>query len=89
MSYDYAEMRAQLFTESGVEQLTAIRRNVEQALRAHGAIRAQEAISGVPGDSWTQLAAIDYMVEKGEIREVTDPEKVWGQHRVFVKGGRS
>lgn len=88
MSYDYATCRPELFTESGVEVLTAVRRNTEKALEVAGAVRAQEAISGTGGDSWTQLAALDYMLEKGELREVTGPD-VWGQHRVFVAGGRS
>lgn len=86
MSYVYLELRPDLFTEQGVEVLTAVRRNVERALRAGGAVRAQEALTGVGGDSWRQLAALDYMVEKREIREVTDPSVVWGQHRVFVAG---
>lgn len=89
MSYSYAEQRPELFTESGVEVLTAVRSNVARALKAAGAVMADKAISGVGGDSWVQLAALDYMVEKGELREVTEQGKVWGQHRVFVKGGRS
>jgi hypothetical protein len=84
VSYVYAEQRANLFTEAGVEVLTEVRRNVERALKAAGAFRVEEVMA--VGDSWTVLAAIDYMVEKGEIREVTDREKVWGQHRVFVRG---
>jgi hypothetical protein len=89
MSYDYAEERPKLFTENGVEVLTAVRRNVARALAAGGAVQAGFAISGVGGDSWVQLAALDYLVEKGELREITEQGKVWGQHRVFVKGGRS
>ena len=86
MTYQYADLRPDLFAEQGVEALTHIRRNVENALRRSGAVRAQEAMSGVVGDSWLALAALDYMVEKGEIREVTGPA-VAAQHRVFVADG--
>jgi hypothetical protein len=86
VSYDYATERTELFTEHGVETLTAIRNNVEKALKVAGAVRASEAMHQVYGDMWLMLAALDYMVEKGELREVTGPD-VWGQHRVFVKGG--
>lgn len=87
MSYDYADERPKLFTERGVEALSEVRRNVARALAAGGAVMAAKAIAGAPGDTWIQLAALDYMVEKGELREVTDPAEVWGQHRVFVIGG--
>lgn len=89
MSYSYANERPQLFTERGVETLTLVRRNVERALKAAGAVRSDKAMTGAIGNSWTALAALDYMVEKGELREITDPEKVWAQHRVFVAGGAS
>ena len=84
MPYTYSEMRPELFTEMGAEVLTKVRRNVEQALAVGGAVRAQEAWRHVGGDSWKQIAALDYMVEKGEIREVTDQAAVFAQHRVFV-----
>jgi hypothetical protein len=83
MSYVYADERPRLFTEEGVEMLTAIRRNVARALKVAGAVRAQEAMAGVCGNSWLQLAVFDYMVEKNELIEVTDPDKVWSQHRIF------
>lgn len=83
MSYVYTEQRDKLFTEQGVAVLLRVRTNAERALKAAGAVRAQEATAGVGGDSWTQLAALDFMVEQGEIVEVTGGG-VWGQHRVFV-----
>jgi hypothetical protein len=81
--YSYTELRPDLFTERGVEALTAVRRNVGKALALAGAVRAQEAWRGVTGDSWLMLACLDYMVEKHEIREVS-PEGSPGQHRLFV-----
>jgi hypothetical protein len=84
MSYVYTEERPRLFDEDGVEVLSKVRRNVQRALEVAGAVRAMEAMTGVTGDDWLMLAALDYMVEKGEIREVTNEDQVWGQHRVFV-----
>lgn len=83
MSYVYSEQRSELFTERGVEILLKVRANVRRALKVAGAVRAEEAISGVTGLNWTQFAALDYMVEKGEIREISEPGCA-GQHRVFV-----
>lgn len=81
--YAYADLRPDLFTERGTETLLKIRTNVQRLIREAGAVRAQEAWKGVGGDSWLMLAALDYLVERGEIREVTD-ESAWAQHRVFV-----
>lgn len=85
MSYSYDTERPKLFTEAGVETLTAIRRTVERALATAGAIRAQEAWKNVTGDSWLMIAALDFMVEKKEIREVTGPDEIT-QYRVYVAG---
>lgn len=84
--YVYAEQRPALFTESGVEMLTSVRRAVEKALKLAGAVRAQEALSAASGDTWVQLAVLDYLVEKGEIREITTRDGLAAQHRVFVAG---
>ena len=87
MSYQYAELRENLFTEQGVETLEKVRANVHRCIGESGAVLAQNAWKGVTGDSWTMLAALDYMVERGEIREVLDIQGTgFGQHRVFVWG---
>lgn len=85
MSYVYEDLRQSLFTQRGedTETLRKIRRNVVDLARAAGAVRAHEAWSGIGGDSWLMLAALDYLVETGVIIEVTGPG-VWAQHRVFV-----
>jgi hypothetical protein len=87
MGYQYTELRPALFTEEGVEMLERIRANVGRCLRESGAVLARSAWTGVTGDSWTMLAALDYMVERGEIREVLDIQGTgFGQHRIFVWG---
>lgn len=85
MSYDYATERPQIFTEDGVKTLQKITDNVDRLLKLAGAIRASEAWANCTGSSWLFTACLDYLVETGRIREVTAPDSVWGQHRVFVK----
>lgn len=83
MSYVYTEQRPNLFTEEGVGVLLKVRAKVRTCLRDAGAVRAQEAWRGVREDTWLMLAVLDYLVELGEIREITD-ESTPAQHRVFV-----
>lgn len=83
MGYQYTEIRPRLFTDEGQRTLLKIRDNVQLLLSGAGAVRMQEAWEGVCGDSWTMLAAVDRLVELGEIRELNDPGCP-GQHRVFV-----
>lgn len=85
--YDYHETRPELFTERGAETLLKVRDNVQRIIREGGAVRAQESWKGVDGDSWLMLAALDYLVERDEIREVTNGAPA-AQHRVFVAGQR-
>ena len=86
MSYLYAAMRSHVFTEGGQVMFLKIRDRTARLLDEAGAAMLQNMISGNTGDSWLMLACVDRMVELGEIREVTDPETVMGQHRVFVRG---
>ena len=86
MSYVYSEQRGELFTEHGIEIAFKIRDNVNILLGEAGAFKSSHAFDGCSGDGWTMLAALDYIVEKGEIREITG-SSVAGQDRVFVRGG--
>jgi hypothetical protein len=82
MSYDYAVQRKDVFTERGVEILLQVRDDANRLLEASGAFLAAYVMKS--GDSWVILACLDYMVERGEIREIT--KDVWAQNRVFVRG---
>lgn len=82
--YDYATQRPSLFTEEGIEKLEQVRRNVRKAFKLAGAVRVQEALRGVMGDSWEQLACIDYLAEKGEIKVVDRTEVT--QYQVYIAG---
>ena len=81
--YKYEAVRESIFTESGQRMFLSIRDNVNDILAKAGAVRMREAISGQSGDSWLMLACVDWMVELGELKEIT-PAGEAGQHRIFV-----
>jgi hypothetical protein len=84
MSYHYETEKPKLFTPDGVATLLKIRDNVDRHLKESGAVMAMRSWVGVSGETWLMTAALDYMVERGEIREVTGPGTM-GQRRVFVR----
>lgn len=81
MSYDYQKERPKIFTESGVDTLLLIRSKCERLARSAGAFTAERAM--VAGDTWLQLAVFDYLVERGDLLEITDKQQVAAQHRTF------
>lgn len=81
--YNYATERPDLFTEEGQVLFLAIRDETQKLLKISGAARMQEIIRGQTGCTWRMLAAVDRLVELGEILELTN-EKTCGQYRVFV-----
>ena len=87
MSYDYRLERAFVFTEPGQEMLLRIRDNAARLLATAGACRFNEMTRGVTGDTWSMLACVDRLVERGDLVEVTGvAHEVAGQWRVFVAG---
>ena len=70
--YDYTKERGVVFTEDGIKLLFKIRDNAQRLLKMAGAFREQEVYGGCSGDSWAMLACVDYLVELGEIRRVTE-----------------
>lgn len=86
MSYNYQVQKKELFTEDGQRILLAVRDEVHRLLEEAGAFMMQRAWRTCGGgDSWTFLAAVDRLVELGEIVELE--RRCAGQHRVFVKVG--
>ena len=83
MPYNYQEMRPQIFTEEGVKMMNEMRDKMREKLNSCGAFRANEVL--VSGDSWLMLAIIDFLVENGEIKEVTNKHDVPAQFRIFTK----
>jgi hypothetical protein len=88
MPYHYQDHRAWLFTEDGQVTFLKVRDKTKELLALAGACQSGKMTAGLTGDSWCHLACVDRLVELGEICEVTKPGEVWGQHRVFVGGGR-
>ena len=82
MPYNYQTERPKLFCEDGTRALLFVRDRCARAFIEYGAIMLGKAIAS--GDVWVSIAAFDYLVELGEIHEVTSGD-VAGQHRVFVK----
>lgn len=82
--YSYQTQRERLFTDAGQRMFTAVRDNVRRLLKQAGAVRQQEALATVSGDSWDQIACLDRMVELGELRELTFGDNVSSQYRVFI-----
>ena len=85
MSYDYQTERPALFTEEGVRILIAMRDKCRQMLKQSGAFAASKAMESIPGSSWVMLAALEYMVERGELKKITQPE-AWAQHEIYAAG---
>lgn len=81
MSYNYATERPNLFTEEGVTLMLKMRDQIRRHLDSAGAFKACKV--SVSGDGWLQIAALDYMVEKGEL-VCLSPPSTWAQHRVYA-----
>lgn len=91
MSYNYQEQRPRIFTEDGFTRLTRIREYVLSRIKFSGAVMMNNVLmevssSGRDGSDWDKLACVDYLVERGEIREISQTRSVPGQARIFVAG---
>jgi len=84
--YNYQKERPKLFTENGLKLLIQVRDNALDLLNEAGAFRADKVWKNCSGDSWMLLAALDYLVEKGEIVRVS--HDTIGQHQIFIKGNK-
>lgn len=76
--------RANLFTDEGQKLFLLIRDKVHTLIAQSGAVRMQEIISSVSGDTWDMMACMDRLVELGELREVTQLNSCPAQHCVYV-----
>jgi hypothetical protein len=82
--YQYQNERPFLFTEEGQVMFLKIRDNVKSILKVAGAVRMQEAISGITGSSWSMLACVDRLCELKEIIEIPNIHSRAGQYRIFI-----
>lgn len=88
MAYTYQEERPRIFTEEGFVRLTKIREYVLSRIKFSGAVMMNNVLMevGILGNDWDKLACVDYLVERGEIREINQTGMVAGQSRIFIKG---
>lgn len=84
MPYDYQTERPTLFTEGGVDLLLRVRDHARRFLQTAGAFTAGKVVDTCCGETFTVLAALDYLVERGDVRCVTPQEHTVGQDWVFV-----
>lgn len=80
--YQYQELRPHVFTENGVRDLLVLRDHVRKCLVLSGAVTLAKALAPICGDSWQQMALVDYLVEIRELIEI--PTNARGQDRIFV-----
>lgn len=78
--YNYQKEKESLFTEQGFETLSKVRDKAKALIESSGSFMAGKAFAG--GDCWQSMAALDYLLEKGEIREV-QRECAW-RHKIFI-----
>jgi hypothetical protein len=83
-NYNYEDIRPELFSEEGVELLMQMRDHSSKLLFQAGAYSFEKVTRTVKGDTWLQMAALDYMVERKEIRQVYAPSNTL--NRVYTKG---
>ena len=80
MSYNYTKERAELFTEDGVKTLREVEAEVDKLLMRAGAFRYTHL--RVSGNSFTILAALDYLIETKKL--VRLPRPSWAQYYVYT-----
>lgn len=89
MGYVYEKEREKLFTEAGLNLVIKVRDEAKKLLQGSGAFmleRLMQKMTGeMTGDSWT-LAAVDYLVERKELKLITPKGSVATQYFVYVSG---
>lgn len=83
-NYNYEDMRPELFNEDGVELLMQVRDHSSKLLFQAGAYTFEKVMRTISGDTWLKMAALDYMVERKEIRLVYEPSNTL--NHVYTKG---
>ena len=83
-NYNYEEMREELFTEDGVGLLMQMRDHSTKLLFQAGAFSFDKITRTITGDTWLMLAALDYMIERKEIKKVYEPSNT--KNHVYTKG---
>lgn len=85
MSYDYQKERASVFTPDGADTLLQVADNINRLCGVSGCATIEKILHGVTGDSWQNLAVVDFLIETKRIREVPDPERPGRSHAIIVR----
>ncbi len=86
MSYIYEKEREKLFTEAGLNLVIKVRDEAKKLLQGSGAFMLERLMQKMTGDSWITLAAVDYLVERKELKLITPKGSVATQYFVYVDG---
>jgi len=80
MSYVYEREKPEVLKPDGQRMLLEMQQKAMELITKAGAVRMDKLMS--PGDSWTQLACADHLIEMGQLVEV--PTNGMAQHRIFT-----
>ena len=86
MGYVYEKEREKLFTEAGLNLVIKVRDEAKKLLQGSGAFMLERLMQKMTGDSWITLAAVDYLVERKELKLITPKSSVATQYFVYVSG---
>jgi len=84
--YEYKNHKSEILKEENQKDFLKVRDNVDRLLSISSVFIMADAIKGITGDNWTQMACVDRILELGEIVEIPTESSVSAQNRVFVRG---
>lgn len=85
MAYSYEVEKRALFTQEGVDRVMKVRDKAIRLLGAAGAVQAGRLLLGT-GTSWEMMAAVDFLVERGDLVYFTGVHSTAWQHQILIAG---
>jgi hypothetical protein len=82
--YHYKTERKFIFTEDGQKDLKAVRTIANALINITGCFKVGKLNDALGSMTWSNLACVDYLVETGELFEITDKNIVTCQQRIFT-----
>lgn len=83
MPYAYQDFKQKLHNDKGIELIIQVRDRAKKLIKEAGAATLGEIVRPIGGDSWTVMAAVDWLVENDGLREVHAGQCA-AQHRIFI-----
>jgi hypothetical protein len=81
--YTYEEFRPKVLEPEGQKKLLTVHRHVLDNFNDGRPFEMQAAMKPIYGDTWTNIAVVEYLVEMGVLREIKTMEETATQHRLF------